>query len=478
MHTHTLNTVKPEEIVNEREYEVRRKKKFAELLVAIKTTFRDVLAKDSRQFEELREFVSTLVPNTHRLAILTATTTDAIFCQLSVGDYITENNTALLHPLLQLYGNETVSQEQHGLAEFELQRDFVQFSLRVAGNLTGKVTANELKLCILCTAVRFGCHYKTLEQEHDVGMMIRILSDWKHPELLRRVVRHFCPEQHQRLDRYTAKMVSVSRQFTVAQKPEKLHLSFLESYADLVNKVYEYFKQNPQTFITSLRLSTESTSLRLITDSQDTVSGALLALMPFSSYHNTYLITYIINNFCNDTSLRDEVLRKTAKWELFTNHVFISNIYDVQLNCLPLQLTERNVVTLTLHMKGERWKKPVLVHALNLALATATAFRLEPWSIVYRRTVFTGNESGSKGDCKVEMLAPATAACIVLRDGTDKQNHWQAHSITYLELNVENRCYLSSEPGNIAHMFHSAQLQKYFTPYFEELNNCNMQHDV
>ena len=467
-------TVQPEEILNEEAYRIRSKKEYAKLCVSIKEKFRILLPEGSTSFEEFREFASTYACDTHHmLAILKATTTDAIFCQLSVGKYITENNTTLLHCFMREYGDETVTTDKQRLEQFDMQKEFVEFSLRVVRKVADRSSAVELKVCILSTAVRFGRYYKMLEREQEVSVMIKLLRDWEHPELLHRVVRHFYPEGRQWLDKFIAQRESGSLQSTSAGR---VHLSHLETYADLLQEIQLFLKANPQeaadvlNYVSSISLSTVYPSLRLVPTNCNTVSDALLALIPFTSYHNTYLMRRIVNNFCNDT-LRRALLDRLKMWEIFADHTFISTIYDEQLDGLPLELTERKIVTLILHTKGERWKNPMFRHCLDLAFVTTTEFGLQPWSIIYCRAVLTGTEPGRKGDCKVETLVPALAACIVLRDGDQKEIFWQENSITYLELVVDDDCYLSGEPRSIGHIFQRAQAQQFFSPYFEELNN-------
>ena len=170
-------TVRPEEVVNAEEYEVRRKKEYAKLCMSIKKKFREILPEGSTEFEEFREFVSTYTTDEHMLAILNATTPDAVFIQLSVGKFITENDTRLLQTLLAEYGDETVSVDRQQLTWFDLRKGFVEFSLKIASRVAERSTAAQLNVSILSTPVKFGCYYKMLESEQNVSTMIKILRD-------------------------------------------------------------------------------------------------------------------------------------------------------------------------------------------------------------------------------------------------------------------------------------------------------------
>ena len=59
----------------------------------------------------------------------------------------------------------------------------------------------------------------------------------------------------------------------------------------------------------------------------------------------------------------------------------------------------------------------------------------------------------------------------IMRDGSSKEEFFHKHSITYLEVVVCDNCHLTGESDSIGHMYESTQRQKYFAPYFEELNN-------
>ena len=300
--------------------------------------------------------------------------------------------------------------------------------------------------------------------------MIKILRDWEHPELLHRVVRNFYPEGLRWLNKYQQELSDET------SEKEKEYLTCLERYADLLVCISRFLKTPVQNttdllrLISSFSLCTTHTSFKLITDSNETMCDALLALLPFSSFTNTHLLQFIVNNFCDDT-LQGTLCTYLHDSEDYIGHTYLQDIYNTQLSCLPLQLTERNVVVFTLHLEGESWRNPLLKHASDLAFSTARAFYLQPWSVVYYRTILTGNEPGKKGDCKIEMLIPAMAACIILKEAEHKQSYFHEHCITYLELHVDNDCYLSSTPISMAHMHQRVLKHKYFIPYFEKLNN-------
>ena len=426
----------------------------------------------SPKFKGLRMFVALYISDREdKLAILHATTVDLIICRLSAGEHITENNTHILHELLEYdTGDNTFSDDKHRLKQFDLRNKFEEFSLRVVHYVAERVTAVQIKICILSTPVRFGWYYTMLEHEQEVSIIIKILRDWEHPELLHRIVQHFSPpEDRQWLDQYRAQASEPDS--TIAQKE---YVEYREHYAKILIDVHSHLQEHPQDFLDNFSSITVSTgahaTLKLITVPVNTASDALLALLPFSSCYNTSLITNIVNNFCNQ-SLQDELSRNTKQWNNFASHVTISDIYDVQLDRLPLQLTERKIAILVLHLEGEEWKNPIFKLPIDLALSTADHFALQPWSVVYYRTVTTEQETDRKGDCKVEFLVPALAACIIMRDGPSKEEFFHKHSITYLEVVVRDDCHLTGESNSIGCMNESAQRQKFFAPYFEELNN-------
>ena len=419
----------------------------------------------------------------HKLAVLNATAADAVFKQLLAGDYVSDSNTGLLYYLLSAYGDESVTADTDGLKQFDRRKKFVEFSLEVAHRVSERTTTAQLKVCTLNTPVQFGRYYKMLENVAEVSVMIKILRDWEHPELLHRVVRNFYREGLSWLNRYQQEqsnsLSEESDRHQESGRQQKEYLTYLERYADLLVHICHFFEthaQNTADFlrhITSFSLCKSHTSFKLITGPHNNVFDTLLTLLPFSSFTNTYLIEYIVNNFCDDT-LQEQLCSYLQESDYYIAHTYIRDIYNTQLDCLPLQLTERNVVVFTLHLRGERWRNPLIKHANDLAFSTAETFDLQPWCVVYYRTILTGNEPGKKGDCKIEMLVPAMAACIVLKEAEHKQSYFHEHSITYLELHVDNDCYLSSTPCSVAHMHQRALKQSYFSPYLEKLNNFHV----
>ena len=457
----------PEEFLNQRQYIDWRKLEYSKLLASIEQKFSALLPK---RFREFQFFVSLCVSDLdHREAILHSATTRDIFNRLSVGNYISENNRELLHTLLQAFGDTTVSSDEQNLVKLDVQIEFVDIALELADAVAERCSIDQLKLCVLCTQVEFGRYYKRLEREVDARTtLIMVVQDYKHPRLLHRVARHFHPTSVDRLERNTR-----------ARKPPTKQLSlveFLEKYADILMAISCYIVRNPQElaeflgFFQSIRVSRKHPSLRLTTLSPSSVYDGLLSLVPFTSYHSPTLLQLITNNFC-DTNLTHRLQELTTAWGTFVGETAISEIYDVQLDFLPLELTERGIVILTLHVVGDQWQQPTIKTATDLAQDTATEFSLYPWSVVYYRSVFSGSEPGRKGECKVEMLLPALAACVILRDGDDRLHHWQNHSVVYLELLVENECYLSSDARFIGDMYQRAQGEKFFAPHFEVLNN-------
>lgn len=428
----------------------------------------------SPKFEEFQTFAAECISgHEDKLAIHHAATVDSIFSQLSAGEHITQNNTDILHELLQYAydtGDNTFSDDRHGLKQFDLRNKFEEFSLKVVHYVAERATAVQIKICILSTPVRFGWYYTMLENEQEVSIIIKILRDWEHSELLHRIVRHFCPpEDKQRLDQYRAQASEPDRS-TIVQKE---HVQHRECYADILTDVHSHLQEHPQgilDWVLSLTVSKAHPTLKLITVPLNTVSDALLTLLPFSSCYNTSLLSYIVNNFC-DPRLHDKLSFNAKQWDSFASHITISDIYDVQLDRLPLQLTERKIVVLVLHLEGEEWKNPIFKLPIYLGLSIADHFALQPWSVVYYRTVITGQETDRKGDCKVEYLVPVLAACIIMKDGPSKQEFFHEHSITYLEVIVRDDCHLTGDSNSIEHMYERAQRQQYFAPYVEELNN-------
>ena len=465
----------PEEFLNQRQHEEWRKLEYCQLLVSVKDKFRTLLPHYSRGFREFREYVATCVPDAdHRLAILWSTTTCEVFSRLSAGGYISENNTRLLHTILLAYGGQTVSGEREDLVQLDRQREFIDLSLELEAAIAGHTVAAHLKLCVLCTAVEFGHYYKRVEGEGEVVRVLQVLRDWEHPRLLHRVARWFHPRVARQLGRL------VGERETQRSPAERVYLSHLESYVDLLMDITQHLLASPEIFtaliecVSSLRISTRYSSLKLIQQNASSVCDALLSILPFISYHNTSLLTNLTNNLTAHPALSKALLDKTTLWRNFADNTAVCGVYNVQLDSLPLDLTQRGIAILTVHVAGQIWQQPSIQTALSLVQATAKEFRLFPWSVVYLRTILTGSETGRKGDCKVEMLLPALAACILLREGEERQHHWRTH---YLEILVEGACYLNGDliedQNCINHMHQRALAHKFFAPYFEELNNSS-----
>ena len=459
----------PEEFLNQRQYIDWRKLEYSKLLASIEDKFTKLPPK---RFREFQFFVLTCVSDLdHREAILHSTTPHEVFNHLSLWRYISENNRQLLHTLVQAFGDVTVSSDRHNLEKLDVQIEFVDIALHLADAVAERCSLDQLKLCILSTPIEFGCYYKRLEREREVRTtLIKVVQDYKHPRLLHRVARHFHPDSVGRLERNTGRgKEATTEQLSLVQ--------FLESYTDILMAISNHLVQNPQQladflgFSSSISISREHPTLRLTRLSPSSVYSGLLSLVPFTSYHSPTLLLVIANNFC-ETHLAQHLTDLATTWKTFTSKTPISEMYDIQLDFLPLELTERGIVILTLHLVGQQWQEPRIKTATDLAEDTAAEFNLYPWSVVYYRTVFSRGEPGRKGDCKVEMLLPALAVCIILREGQERVAHWQNHSVVYLEVLVESECYLSSDVKLIGDMYRRAQGERFFAHHFEELNNA------
>ena len=388
--------------------------------MSIKDKFRELLPGTSRQFRVFQTFLLNYVSDPEQRGILLSTTTSCeIFDKLSVWRYISENNRGLLHTLLHAFGDGTVSSDSQSLAQLDLQIDFVDLVLELADMVPEQCTIDQLKLCLMSSPVEFGRYYKRLENESDVRTtLIKVVQDYQHPRLLHRVARHFHPDSLEKLEG-----IMEARKVEVQQSQTKnCYIDLLERYISVLMDIAHHITDNPdkaaeflQCF-PSISLSRNHPSLKLTTHSPSSPCNALLSLVPFISYHNPTLLEYVVNNFSDHTLISNFL----DEAKTFTSQTDISEIYDVQLDSLPLELTERGIVILTLHVAGTQWTEPRIKTAADLARNTAENFNLNPWSVVYYKTVFCDGEPGRKGDYKVEMLLPALAACIILRDGQEK----------------------------------------------------------
>ena len=484
----SLPTARPEETVNEEEYDLRRKKEYAKTCAYIKEKLCTEISERSTTFEEFKIFASEYATDkSHQRAILEASTTNAVFCELLVGEYVTENDTQILQNLLKWHDIKTTTTERERLTQFELRRDFDKFSLKVADHVAERITVAQLKVCILSTPVQFGIYYSSLENERDTCIMIKILRDWAHPELLHRIVRHFYPEEKRWLDQYTEQMAAPASKETPdtseTRKAIDTYIDFREELAHLFVDISHHLQEHQQSTnaflacVSSLPLSTVHPQLKLVRVTQPTVCDALLALAPFCSFHTTDLLSYIVNNYC-DSTLHKSLVNHATKWEQFAQNTRILIVYGPQLDCFPLQLIQHNISTLILHVNIEQWRDPTLRQSTELARSTATAFNLHPWSVIAYRTVITVKESDDSGIGKaervsVELLVPDMGACIIMKDGpgSSKLDFFRDNNITSLEVVVRDECYLSCELGSLQHMYKQALKTRYFAPYFEELNN-------
>lgn len=470
--------------MNEQDYNRKMKYYYVQTAVSIEKKFQSMQTEGILDFDVFKAFAAEYATDyQHKRHVLQARTTDEVFVELSAANYISQHDTNILQDLLIEFGGSTQREEQKKLAYFEQQRGFVEFSVTVSHYIAEETvcTMADLKLCVLSTPIPFGSYYSMLENETDVYVAMRILSDWKDPRLLQRAIRHFCPQYEDWIERYSQRLPSPEQ--APPGTPARELLEHQEKFTDLLMTIVRDLNSS-HSFPTdplSVPLSETHPELQLAPIKENTVSGILLALLPFCSYKNIHLLRELesllseLHNYCsNTTSIAQELHAFTTQWNKFAAKTTIKAVYDTQLNEFPLQLSARGVSTITLHLQGEDWKDPTLSQISELALFMADTLKLKRWSVVPYRTILTGSETDAKGHCKVELLTPTMAACILMKEGaseTEPLTKLCKNNITYVEVGEKFKYYFSCTPESIAHMYKQASQHMNLTSYFEQLEN-------
>lgn len=451
---------------------------YAKRTASIQKEFQSMHTQRRLDFEVFKMFVAEGTNGyKHKYRILQAKTVNRVFRVLSAGKQINQHNTDLLQEILSVFGGPELQKEHEKLVNFEQQRDFVKLSLKVADTAKKQCTIVDFKICVLSTPNCFGSYYSRLENEIDVYNAVLTLSNGEHLRLLKRIVRHYCPQHRDLVESYSQRFQSSE------QAPElSVHevLEHQEKFTDLLIMVARDLNRS-HSFLTDflfVPLSETYPELQLAPIKENTASGILLALLPFCGYQNLHLLSKIVRKYCSDTTAQ-ELDTFTSQWNDFAAKTTITAIYDTQLDKFPLRLSARGVSTITLHLQGEDWKDPTLSQTSQLAQFMADALKLKQWSVVPYRTILTGSETDAKGHCKVELLIPTVAACILMKEGASKTGPLaemlKEKSITYIEVEEkiededESKYHFTSKPESIATMYKQASKHTHLKSYFEQL---------
>ena len=466
-------TAKPEELVNEQKLKTWMTHNYAKRTASIQKEFQNKHAQGTLDFEVFKKFVAEKTSGYKpRYRILEAKTVETVFHELFAGQHINQHNTDLLEKILRVYGGRELHKEREELANFEQQRDFVELSLKVADTVKEQCTITDLKICVLSIPNRFGSYYSRLENETDVYNAVWTLSDWEHPRLLKRIVRHYCPQHKDLIESYSHKFASTEQ---VPELPACELLEHQEKFTGLLMTIAHDLNRS-HNFLNDFPLSETYLELQLAPIKENTASGILLALLPFCGYQNLHLLREIVHKYCSRTTAQ-KLDTFTTQWNSFADKTTIKAIYDTQLDKIPLQLSARRVSTITLHLQGEDWKNPTLSQISGLALFLADALKLKPWSVVPYRTILTGSETDAKGPCKVELLASTTTACKLMEEGASQKGSLtemlKKKTISYIEVEEklededESVYHLSCTTESITTIYRQATKHTHLRSYFE-----------
>ena len=468
-----VSAVTPEEKVNEKHLRLQMKHMTTRLMLEVRKDLRD---QGTETYKQLQSYVTMqdFENQACKRHVQRARNTDEVLDALISHGIISHTKTSMLIEMAQLYCRQTPQIQANC---FEKMRGFEELRVVLISELEHTVPLHQLLFCIMCTPLLCGAssYYRSIRRLRDTASVIRRIYLSYNPRLLTQVIRQFSQTDYtQRVQDYDRFTGNISPSLT---PEEKALLEYQDEYASIVVTLIR-------------RVDGELLDNHILTSNLPLSHEPLnyIPIFPLFHYQQPKLLIDVLSVLIQRKIKENMkvVLKETLQelkaydedWKVFSESTKLAAVMDTQMNEYPIDFPHEDKVIVTFHKSGEECKDLTISRQIDLAEATSDEFGMQLGSISPYRTVITHGETAAKGYCKIELVAPTKALCILIRASPSKKGFYLSHSIKHIECRSAEKYYFS-HPVDALDLLHKQAMQHpHLCGQFQQLHSATLPHRI